>query len=201
MLRLPKELVLSIATALESDKDVNALNRVNRQLFEIIDPFLYQRDAKRLRGSALNWAAVNGRRETALKALEAGHDDTSDAFFLSAKHGHEFVVKLLLNAKKPEIDTRDHVDRTPLYWAAENGHESVVKLLLDTGSVEIDARDRYGTTPLSAAAANGHESIVRLLLSTGKVEIDSRDMFGVRPVHHAADNGHESIVKLLMMNE
>ena len=42
---------------------------------------------------------------------------------------HETVVKLLINAGKVDINSKDRYGQTPLSWAAEGGHEAVVKLL------------------------------------------------------------------------
>ncbi|TVY42671.1 Vegetative incompatibility protein HET-E-1, partial [Lachnellula cervina] len=50
-----------------------------------------------------------------------------------AMHGHEAVVKLLLE-KGAELESKDRDSQTPLFWAAKNGHEAVVKLLLEKGA-------------------------------------------------------------------
>ena len=39
-------------------------------------------------------------------------------------------MKLLLE-KGADLEARDSLGRTPLWWAAGNGHEAVVKLLLE----------------------------------------------------------------------
>jgi hypothetical protein len=38
---LPNELVLLIAENLELEKDINAFARTNKQLYNILDPYLY----------------------------------------------------------------------------------------------------------------------------------------------------------------
>ena len=132
----------------------------------------------------------------------------------AAEHGHEAMVKLLLDTGKAGIDSKDKnygqtplswaadleskdkEGRMPLSWAAEKGHEAVVKLLLEKGA-ELDSKDSRGRTPLSWAAANGHEAVVKLLLEKG-AERESKDSYGQTPLSWAAENGHEAVVKLLL---
>ncbi|KAL9570475.1 hypothetical protein ACKAV7_005406 [Fusarium commune] len=88
------------------------------------------------------------------------------ALLWAAEHGHEAIVRLLLDrgAYTEAVDKWE--GRTPLSWAAERGHEVVVQLLLDWDGY-IEAADDDGWTPLLRAAENGHEAIVRLLLDRG----------------------------------
>ncbi|KAF7557317.1 hypothetical protein G7Z17_g814 [Cylindrodendrum hubeiense] len=50
------------------------------------------------------------------------------------KHGHEAVVKLLLDKGTADIEVKSGNGETPLWRAAKNGQEIVVKLLLDNGA-------------------------------------------------------------------
>jgi ankyrin repeat protein len=59
------------------------------------------------------------------------------------------VVKILLDAGKADVNSKDKDDRTPLQWAVQNGHDAVIKLLLDTGNVEVDSEDLHELTALS----------------------------------------------------
>ncbi|KAH7119457.1 hypothetical protein B0J13DRAFT_392787, partial [Dactylonectria estremocensis] len=72
MLRLASELLRSIATQLESERDVNALARTNSRLFSCLDPFLYRHNVQQSESSALRWAALHGQGRTARKAIGAG---------------------------------------------------------------------------------------------------------------------------------
>jgi ankyrin repeat protein len=83
---------------------------------------------------------------------------------LAAGQGHESAVKLLLEKKGAEVDSKDSDGRTPLFWAAGLGHESAMKLLLEKGA-EVDSKDNNDWTPLSVAVGEGdHESAMKLLL-------------------------------------
>lgn len=69
LLDLPNELFLSIATCLESQRDINALTQTGRRFYAVVNPYLYRYNARRFNGSAVLWAAGHG---TVHKALKAG---------------------------------------------------------------------------------------------------------------------------------
>ena len=125
--------------------------------------------------------------------------DDQTLIFLAAKNQDETVVELLVATGKADVNSKDHIGRTPLSWAAGEGYEGVVRLLLATDKAEINSKDHYGWTPLSWAAATGHEAVVELLLILGKADIDSKDNRGRTPLLWAAANGHEAVVELLLI--
>ncbi|KAL4939041.1 hypothetical protein BDV06DRAFT_225432 [Aspergillus oleicola] len=102
--------------------------------------------------------------------------EDSSAVLIASSLGVAAVVKLLLETKQVDLDSKDsRYGRTPLSWAAEKGHEAVVKLLLETKQVDLDSKDsEYGRTPLSWAARNGHEAVVKLLLETNQHKMGVR---------------------------
>jgi ankyrin repeat protein len=55
---------------------------------------------------------------------------------------------MLLDTGKVDVDAKDYIGQTPLWWAAMKGHEAVVKMLVDTGKVDVDAEDEGGWTPV-----------------------------------------------------
>lgn len=75
-------------------------------------------------------------------------------------------MKLLLDTGEVDVDSKDSLGWTPLFYAAEHGNEAVVKLLLETGKVDVDLKDSFGRTPLSWAAGGGNEAVVKLLQSS-----------------------------------
>jgi ankyrin repeat protein len=56
-------------------------------------------------------------------------DNGQTPILWAAWNGNEAVVKLLLEAGKADVDSKNTDGRTALSRAAENGHEAVVKLL------------------------------------------------------------------------
>jgi ankyrin repeat protein len=116
----------------------------------------------------------------------------------AARHGHEAVVRLLLETGKVDVNSKDKADRTPLMQAVGYGHEAVVKLLLETDKVDVNLKSIYDWTPLSLAARNGYKAVVKLLLETDKINVDSKDRIGQTPLFRAAEYGYEAVVKLLL---
>jgi ankyrin repeat protein len=126
----------------------------------------------------------------------------------AARRGYQMIVKLLLDTKKIDINSKDKDGLTPLLWAAENGHDVIVKLLLMKGA-EKETKDREGRTPLSLAAEKGHAVVVKLLLEKGHEGVvklllekgadkETQDKEGRTPLSWAAEKGHEAVVKLLL---
>lgn len=75
--------------------------------------------------------------------LETGrvNSDSKDShgktpLLAAAQHGHEAVVKLLLDTGRVDVNLKCAYE-TPLFRAAYYGHEAVVKLLLETGYVDL----------------------------------------------------------------
>ncbi|KAL4875006.1 hypothetical protein BJY04DRAFT_233110 [Aspergillus karnatakaensis] len=90
------------------------------------------------------------------------------------------------------IDSRDVLDRVPLFWAVKNGHEAVSELLIRRDA-HVDSQDFNGSTPLLEAVENGHEAIVMLLLEAN-VDLE----YSHCAIIGAAENGHEEVMKLLL---
>ena len=117
----------------------------------------------------------------------------------AAENGHEGMVKLLLERKDVNPNTRDtKYGQTPLVWAADKGHEEIVKLLLGQKDVNPNSSSESGRTPLLCAAENGHDGIVNLLLMRNDVNPESLNEFGRIPLSWAAEKSHEGRVKLLL---
>lgn len=113
-------------------------------------------------------------------------------------HGHDAVVKLLLETNKVDPDSKDNNGVAPLSWAAYNEHDAIVKLLLDTNKVEPDSKGIDGLTPLGWATYHGNDAIVKLLLDTNKVDPDSKSIAGLTLLGLATYHGHDTIVKMLL---
>ncbi|KAK6531048.1 hypothetical protein TWF281_007875 [Arthrobotrys megalospora] len=111
---------------------------------------------------------------------------------------HVEVVKLLIDAGRVDVDSKDAKRRTPLSWAAEKGHVEIAKFLIDTDWVDFDSKAYNSRTPLSWAAEKGHVEIVKLLIDTGWVDVDSKADNSRTPLSWAAGAGHVEVVKLLI---
>ncbi|OJJ77218.1 hypothetical protein ASPBRDRAFT_50169 [Aspergillus brasiliensis CBS 101740] len=79
-------------------------------------------------------------------------------------HGHDEIVRLLLEYPAIDPNARDNYDRTPLAFACKADHENIVALLLETGKVDPNSEDHDDFTPFTHATESGNEHIIKLLL-------------------------------------
>lgn len=114
---------------------------------------------------------------------------------LAASHGHEALVRLLLQ-KIAHVDQKSGWLDAPLLHAAKQGSEAIVKILLDRGA-NIEPSPHRCETPLSNAAREGHVAIVKLLLDRG-ANFQSRRHRCETPLSNAAKKNHKAIVELLL---
>jgi hypothetical protein len=82
----------------------------------------------------------NQVRETAL-ALEKRDSYGQAVLYLAAEHGHQKMVKLLLD-KGADVNAQGGTYGNALQAALQGGHEQVVKLLLDKGA-DVNAQGGY----------------------------------------------------------
>lgn len=139
-------------------------------------------------------------REAILLLKDAGFDysaanyDPKAAWFWAARHGHDLVVRLLLE-KGADIDGKDN-GLTALHHAVKYDHETVIHTLLEKGA-DTERKNSHGVTALHTAASSGNETVARMLLEKGadsaRVGYD-----GQTALHLAARNGHETVVLLLL---
>lgn len=81
----------------------------------------------------------------------------------AAYEGDDELLWRLLANYNLEVESVDHMSRTPLHYASQAGHMSAVKTLLEYGAT-VCPRDSSGATPLHLACAHGHVTVLELLL-------------------------------------
>lgn len=94
-----------------------------------------------------------------------------------------------------DLNARDEMGSTALWWAATKGPVKLVELLLEKGA-NVDAKDNYGETPLMKACINSKIDIAKLLIEKG-ADVDARSEMG-SPLMNAASQGNLELVKLLV---
>ncbi|OGM42532.1 ankyrin repeat-containing protein [Aspergillus bombycis] len=107
------------------------------------------------------------------------------------------MVPLLLEADGVDIDSRDTMGRTPLFWALLSAiylvgalemvdmYEASIQLLLEYGA-RVDHRDESGRTPIFYAAMVKRAALVQMLLEKG-AEPDCKDADGRTPLSYAVE--------------
>ena len=116
----------------------------------------------------------------------------------ASEHGHEAIVRVLLERGDVNVNAEDKDRWTPLLFAAMNGHADVVRLLIERDDININPEVEGGITPLFTAAMHGHEAVVRLLIERDDVDINAMNNNGWTLLYTAAVWGHEGVVQLLI---
>lgn len=166
----PLELILLVAENLERPRDINALLKTSRRFVHLLTPLLHK-------------AAVQNRMP---------------ALVWASKHGHELLVKLLLEQGCDINVKSEFYNLTSLHEAIMYGHEAIARLLIENGiDIKVVGAWGYGTA-LHQAAENGLDAVVLLLLENGAdTEVDD-GVFGGTALKRAAENGQETVAKLLL---
>lgn len=158
----PNEIILHIVSFLSPESSISALARVNRHLYAVCSPCLYQYNVVHGNNSALDWAAQNGNMVTFQKALDAGAPLSANVHGAETKHGP------VVNAYGKYLTDRRYQDfrPRPASLATRGGHEVMVKFMIRRG-VDPNLGDPDGFTLLALAAIHGHTSLAHFVLSQG----------------------------------
>ncbi|KAL3473032.1 ankyrin repeat-containing domain protein [Aspergillus californicus] len=225
LLDLPNTLILRLIPHLDYEREINALCRANRRLYDLLSPVLYAHSNTQQNGGfTLEWAAIHGSVSTARLILEAGAHPNAcggavwQPFALAAIYGRSEIIELLyergIDPCRTENDWKNLLcyenlvcyeggvgteeEGHPLCMAAACGHLSVVKLLLHYGvPPDLPTGDQLRRTALHLAAEQGYIDVVRVLADVGS-SINTEDRKGITPLAIAAQNNHLEVVQLLL---
>lgn len=134
-----------IIKSINAGQDQKEVNKALRQFFD---------DSTRLDA----WLRLSWR--------EHGGDGLTQ-LHVAAKLGLESYARELLEMGNTDVDVRDEVGRTPLWWAASSGHAGVVRLLVQAGANPDQDDNCDGLKPLHKAASANHAEVIRVLLEAG----------------------------------
>ena len=116
--------------------------------------------------------------------------------FLAASCGFNGLVKRLIIAHAPNVNT-ECIDRfSALHVASRNGQIDSARILLDSGA-HVNPRNSFEWIPLHEASWFGHLKLAQLLLERG-ADLNARIRDQDTPVHLASHEGHLEIVRLLL---
>ncbi|PVH69612.1 ankyrin, partial [Cadophora sp. DSE1049] len=94
----------------------------------------------------------------------------SSPLSIAARHCDARAVDLLLTLSRGcvDVNSRDHLGRTPLWWARRGGSDDVMELLLKGGADEssISARDNDVPVPIKAGPASNGSRFIRCDICT-----------------------------------
>jgi hypothetical protein len=122
--------------------------------------------------------------------------DLVTPLFLAASCGFNGLVKHLIIAHAPDVNT-ECIDRfSPLSVALFNGQVDCARVLLDSGAY-VNTRNHFEETPLHFASAFGHLKLAQLLLERG-ADLNARANSQNTPVHLASREGHLEIMRFLL---
>ena len=138
--------------------------------------------------TAFHYAVSQGSKEIVEFFVSEGID--IPRLYLSACMGDLVSIKDLVE-QGADINSKDELGWTPLYWAASMGQTDVAEFLIGMGANFIAASENG--TPLHQAAQAGTVRLVKLLISKGAV-VKTKDKRGNTPLHRASAGGHHEIV-------
>ncbi|KAH7060983.1 ankyrin repeat-containing domain protein [Paraphoma chrysanthemicola] len=201
LLRLPLELLYLVSHHAASPADTNALARCNRQLYELLNKFLYRNNMRSSDGSALMWAAKNSRSGIARKIFDTCRDIELSttclrkALIIAMESCSWGVMKVLI-ANGADANTRGGGLGHILQAASWKGDADFVRVLLEAGADVNAQAGQYGSA-LTAAAWCGHEDTVRLLIERG-ADVNAQSGGYANALQAASSAGHQTIVEHLI---
>lgn len=95
------------------------------------------------------------------------------------------VAAILVQGGSEDVNARDFLGRTALWWAAAKGHRSIVNLLLATPRLEVNIQDSDGTSALHRAVRGQHGNVLAALLRRKELDVNTRDHSKRTPLHFA----------------
>lgn len=129
--------------------------------------------------------------------LNKARPDGSLPLAWAAETQNPALVKLLLDkGAKPDVDTKQTQNFSPLVVACQRGDPIIVAAILDAGA-DVNRATTTGISPLALCAGSSSVAIVNRLLDSG-ANVDAADETGQTPLMWAAAKGQLDTMQLLI---
>lgn len=120
-----------------------------------------------------------------------------DNIFLNAcKNNQKAIVQTFLKKGGINLDKRDALGNTPLFYASQKGARDIVKLLVENGA-DVNLANNHSSTPLHIVSQSGNKEIVAVLLENG-ADINGTDKEGKTPLIYSLADGRTEFTKFLL---
>ncbi|KAL4731871.1 hypothetical protein ACLX1H_000866 [Fusarium chlamydosporum] len=199
---LPTEIIEWIAEYLHHSGDLNALCRVNRHSYAVLNWYLYHRDAQRP-CKALLWGSHTGNLQVMQRSLDHGADIHRKDFddktpLIKAVEGQSLEAIRFLLAKGADIHYSNSYADSITFAAVFTRNVEVVKLVLAYGA-NPDARSYAHTRPLSLAVSRGEFEIASALVKNGACLYESDPEY-YTPLMTVLTEARHDILKMFIEN-
>lgn len=209
LLHLPNELLLNIASGLQSPHEIYNLTLTSRRFASLLIPILHKsavEDKDNL--TALQWACSRGHEGLVLFLLKRGVDINfyantrvkcrKTALFLAIGFRRKSPLVQILLDNGADLTITDEFGSTALHVAAQHDRNDIARLLLDRGA-DIEATNLWHSTPLHTAAFANSVLVVRSLLALG-ANINAVNRSGETPLHVCAVHNSVAVAELLLQH-
>ena len=129
---------------------------------------------------SIHKAADDGNIEAIKQHIAAGTDVNSNYEWTPLHAAANKETAELLIAKGADINAKDNLGGTPLFWAALEGNEEVAELLIRQGA-DVNAAGPKGWTALHWAVAMAQKKSVELLIGEG-ADVNAKDVIYGTPL-------------------
>jgi ankyrin repeat protein len=172
------------------DKPISPLQRPKKGIFAPLDASRLLHSATKHKDLALVKSILEYEKNISVKidlsvSLLNHNSSRCTLLHTAAKHNCVSVLEYLLFGQDSmilfDIEAKDNLGATPLFYAVANNSVDCTQLLLSAGA-QVNMKDHYGFFPLLVAVRNEHYDIADRLLMAG-ADIHSKTFVGDTALH------------------